>query len=233
VVSRYSGLHVISRVFNCLLFAQAVFLLTACSDPGAPDETPTMSVVQGIVVPQHEITIESQYALKVLLVDVSLADTRTEVLAMQQLWGNSQWPVGYRLEYAADQIKPGHRYAIRVRLEDSSGQLLAITDQQHAVEPGTAQELQRDVMISAVAGNAAKRIQAVRIQCDAVAFTGQFANQYLILRKGEYGRVSVLESVVSASGAHYRSASAELWNKGNKALLSYEGVEYRDCLVSE
>jgi uncharacterized lipoprotein YbaY len=138
-----------NKLIRLSLLLVAAMLLIACAEQEEAATSQSMSVVQGMITPGDDVILEREYALKISLLDVSRADTMAEVLAMQQLWGNSRWPVAYKLEYFSDQVKAGHRYVVQVRLEDAVGQLLAITDTQHDVDLyGASTAIERDVSIS-------------------------------------------------------------------------------------
>jgi putative lipoprotein len=208
-----------------------MLFITACSEHEEQAVQP-MSEITGIIVPQHDITMSDGDTLKVSLLDISRADTKADVLAMQQLWGKNNWPIVYRLEYFDDQVKPGHRYAIQARLESASGQLLAITDEQHAVELSSLEAVsERNIVISGVDGTGVKQIPVRKFLCADNSFSVQFSQEYLVLREGQYGAAHILRRMKSASGAHYSSNEVDFWDKGGQAVITLQGKTFRPCVL--
>lgn len=94
---------------------------------GAPSQ------VTGTVTYRERIALPPTAVVTVRLVDVSLADAPSPVLAEQTIpTTGRQVPFSFALAYDPAAIVPAHTYAIQVRIENA-GQLLYISDTQHPV----------------------------------------------------------------------------------------------------
>lgn len=222
---------VLSSHCKGLILLSVMLFMTACSEQ-EEQATQPRSAITGVIVPQHDITMSDGDTLKISLLDISRADTKADLLASQQLWGENNWPVAYRIEYFSDQVRPGHRYAIQARLETASGQLRAITDEQHAVDLSSGLgSTQRNLVISAIDGTGARQIPIRKFLCADNSFSVQFSREYLVLREGQFGTAHILQRVQSASGAHYRSDEVDFWEKAGQATITLKGKTFKPCVL--
>ena len=84
------------------------------------------AVVMGNILSQVETELPEDSVVYVRLNDVSLADAEAQLIAEQVITGATQLPLPYSVNYNPRQIIENHTYAIGVRIEDSSGNLLFI-----------------------------------------------------------------------------------------------------------
>lgn len=89
--------------------------------------------VTGTATYRERVALPPAAIMTVRLVDVSLADAPSPVLAEQTIpTAGRQVPLPFALAYDPAAIQPAHSYAVQVRIE-LDGQLLWITDTRHAV----------------------------------------------------------------------------------------------------
>jgi len=84
------------------------------------------AVVMGNILSEGATEIPEDAVIYVRLNDVSLADAEAQLIAEQIITGATQLPIPYMLKYNPRQIVDNHTYAIGVRIEDISGNLLFI-----------------------------------------------------------------------------------------------------------
>jgi putative lipoprotein len=84
------------------------------------------AVVMGNILDSDETQLPEDALVYVRLDDVSLADAEAKPIAEQVISGISQFPIPYSVAYNPKEIIENHTYAIVVRIEDSSGNLLLI-----------------------------------------------------------------------------------------------------------
>jgi putative lipoprotein len=117
-------------------FAIAVataFILAACS-PTAETATPTpapvaSATVTGTATYRERIALPADAELIVQLVDVSLADAPSTVIAEQRI-APVRVPADFTLSYDPARIDQRHSYAVSARVE-RAGTLLFVTDTRH------------------------------------------------------------------------------------------------------
>lgn len=109
------------------LLLLCTLLLSACAS------TPPTAKLQGEVFYLQRIALPADAELTVTLEDISLADAPAlELARQQQASGGRQVPLPFSLVYSPSAVKPGHRYAVRARIE-AGGQLLWVNTDQHSV----------------------------------------------------------------------------------------------------
>lgn len=113
-----------------------VLLLTGCSVATVVPEAgsgPSANLVTGTVTYRERIALPPTAVVTVRLVDVSLADAPSVLVAEQVITtAGRQVPFEFALEYDASRIQPSHTYAVQVRIEDG-GRLLFISDTMNPV----------------------------------------------------------------------------------------------------
>jgi uncharacterized lipoprotein YbaY len=107
------------------------------------------AVVMGNIISEVETELPEDAVMYVHLNDVSLADAEAMPIAEQVISGVIQFPIPYMLKYNPREIVDNHTYAISVRIEDSSGNLLFINPTAyHAIKNDNPSQV--DVVVEAV-----------------------------------------------------------------------------------
>ncbi|MAS12450.1 MAG: hypothetical protein CMH69_04020 [Nitratireductor sp.] len=88
--------------------------------------------IHGTVVYRERMALPSGTVVEVQLLDVSRADAPAVVVASQKVTGAAGSPINYQLGFDPQQVRPGHRYALRATIS-AGGRLLFTTTQNHAV----------------------------------------------------------------------------------------------------
>ncbi len=84
------------------------------------------TVVMGNIVGPIETELPEDAVVYVRLSDVALADVESQVIAEQVITGVTQFPIPFIIRYNPKEIVQNHNYAIEVRIENLSGNLLFI-----------------------------------------------------------------------------------------------------------
>jgi len=91
--------------------------------------------LDGSVTYRERIALDPKAAVTVSLVDVSHADAPAKVIAKQRIRPRGrQVPIDFRLHYAPNRIKPGHRYQLQARI-DRGDDLLFINKEAIPISP--------------------------------------------------------------------------------------------------
>lgn len=109
-------------------------LLSACAVPSSPAAGGTAQLrVTGTVTYRERIALDPAADIVVQLLDVSLMDAPSKVLAEQRIKANGkQVPFAYELKVDAARIDPRMLYAVSARITRGE-QLLFINDTQYPV----------------------------------------------------------------------------------------------------
>ncbi|WP_395318690.1 YbaY family lipoprotein [Variovorax sp. UC74_104] len=110
-------------------------LLSACAMPSSPSAGGSAAQlrVTGTVTYRERIALDPAADIVVQLLDVSLMDAPSKVLAEQRIKANGrQVPFAYELKVDAARIDPRMRYAVSARITRGD-QLLFINDTQYPV----------------------------------------------------------------------------------------------------
>ncbi len=111
-------------------------LLSACAVPSSPSAgggSAAQLRVSGTVTYRERIALDPAAEIVVQLLDVSLMDAPSKVLAEQRIKANGkQVPFAYELKVDAARIDPRMRYAVSARITRGD-QLLFINDTQYSV----------------------------------------------------------------------------------------------------
>lgn len=109
-------------------------LLSACAVPSSPAAGGTAQLrVTGTVTYRERIALDPAADIVVQLLDVSLMDAPSKVLAEQRIKANGkQVPFAYELKVDVARIDPRMRYAVSARITRGE-QLLFINDTQYPV----------------------------------------------------------------------------------------------------
>jgi putative lipoprotein len=109
------NLGIISTIFLLLLSAYG------CSTYQAS--------VTGTVTYRERIALPSDATIQVQVQDVSLADAPAQIIGDITIPADGkQVPIPYEVIYNPDEIQEAHTYSMSVRIEDSAGNLLFISD---------------------------------------------------------------------------------------------------------
>ena len=84
------------------------------------------AVVMGNIFAEDDIELPEDAVVYISLSDASLADAETALIAEQVISGMAQFPISFSVNYNPKQIIENHTYALGVRIEDSSDNLLYI-----------------------------------------------------------------------------------------------------------
>ena len=85
--------------------------------------------VTGTVTYRERIALPSDATIQVQIQDVSLADAPAKVIGdITMPADGKQAPIPYEVKYNPENIQENHSYSMSVRIEDSSGKLLFISD---------------------------------------------------------------------------------------------------------
>ena len=107
------------------------------------------SVVMGNISSPSETELPEGSVVYVNLSDVSLADAEAQLIAEQVITGATEFPIPFIVKYNPKQIVENHTYAIGVRIEDDSGNLLFINPTAYHVITG-GYPSQVDVTVEAI-----------------------------------------------------------------------------------
>lgn len=117
--------------------AMAALLLAACGPTGestTPSQTPApvaSAAITGTATYRERIALPADAELVVQLLDVSLADAPSTVVAEQRI-APVRVPAAFTLTYDPAQIDQRHSYAVSARVERGGTQLF-VTDTRHPV----------------------------------------------------------------------------------------------------
>ena len=114
-----------------LLPMRLLFVLAILTAPSLALARP----LDGSVTYRERIALDPKAAITVTLVDVSHADAPAKVIAKQRIRPRGrQVPIDFRLHYAPNRIKPGHRYQLQARI-DRGDDLLFINKEAVPISP--------------------------------------------------------------------------------------------------
>jgi putative lipoprotein len=106
------------------------------------------AVVMVNIISQIETELPEEAIIYISLSDVSLADAEAQLIVEQIIIGITQFPIPYSLNYNPRQIIENHTYAIGVRIEDSSDNLLFINPTAyHIITAGNPSQV--DIVVEA------------------------------------------------------------------------------------
>ena len=105
------------------------FMLGACmgesGQPGSGSGTQTVNTpdaaVTGTVAYRERLALTDGAKLVVELRDVSLADAAAPLIASQTIENPGQVPIGFRVEYDSNDIKPRNSYSVSASIVESDG----------------------------------------------------------------------------------------------------------------
>ncbi len=85
--------------------------------------------VTGTITYRERMALPSDATIQVQIQDVSLADAPAEIIGDMTIPAEGkQVPIPYEVKYNPENIQENHSYSMSVRIEDSSGKLLFISD---------------------------------------------------------------------------------------------------------
>jgi uncharacterized lipoprotein YbaY len=107
------------------------------------------AVVMGNIIGPNETELPEDAVVYARLSDVSLADAEAQQIAEQVITGATQFPLPFIVSYNPKEIVENHTYAIGVRIEDSSGNLLFTNPTAyHVITAGNPSQV--DVTVEAI-----------------------------------------------------------------------------------
>ena len=107
------------------------------------------AVVMGNIGTPSEVELPDDAVVYISLGDVSLAAAEAQLIAEQVITGETKFPIPFTVTYNPREIIETHTYAIGVRIEDSSGNLLFINPTSYQVITG-GNLSQVEVLVEAV-----------------------------------------------------------------------------------
>jgi putative lipoprotein len=112
------------RVISIIIFTLVALLLLAACSSGDGEAS-----VSGNIVSQESITVPDGASIQVQIQDVSKADAPAEVIGELIIDGSGQsLPIPYEVSYDPSAIDDRFSYSMSVRIEDSDGKLIYISD---------------------------------------------------------------------------------------------------------
>ena len=107
------------------------------------------AVVMGNILGPNETELPEDAVVYVHLSDISLADGESKPIAEQVITGVTQFPIPFIISYNPKEIIQNHTYAMEVRIEDSSGNLLFINPTAyHVITTGNPPQV--DVVVESI-----------------------------------------------------------------------------------
>ena len=110
-------------------FGFTLVLLAGLLTFGVYGCSPNEASVNGTVTYRERIALPSNATITVKIQDVSLADAPAKVIGeITYPADGKQVPIPYEVKYNPEDIQDNHTYSMLVRIEDSAGKLLFISD---------------------------------------------------------------------------------------------------------
>ena len=135
---------------GCLVVAATLLvLLTAAGPVLAATRT-----LHGSILYRERIALPPDARVEVQLLDVSLADAPSKVIAQTSFRPRGQVPIAYRLRFDDNRLKPRRSYALRATIS-VDGKLWFTSTSRHAVEIGGPDRI--DIPLQRVAGQDRER----------------------------------------------------------------------------
>jgi putative lipoprotein len=132
MIFRIKTVSILYLLFRYLLISTLLFTAACQSENRSGGQLHiqgNLNYLQRIALPQDAVAI-------VRLLDISLVDAPSKVLAEQRIELNGkQVPVPFALAVERAQLDARMRYSVSARIEDGAGNLLWITDSNHPVDP--------------------------------------------------------------------------------------------------
>ncbi len=190
-------------------------------------------VITGHVSYRERIALLPGAFVRVVLIREGTNTEPPLEMAEQIFHPTGQVPFTYRLKFKPEDIHSGFRYVIKGQIFSEDERLLFASKTPVALEPlGPEREIHLPLIRVPVTHQSHMKPVTAAVsrvfQCGDFAFgtrtgIGEIA---LYLPEG----VLVLSQVRSASGARYEEGDTLFWMKGEKAMLSYKGVLYSQCV---
>jgi putative lipoprotein len=122
----YFGIHwvagvrcMLGRKIFILVLLIATVALTGCGS------SPNRAAITGIVAHTHTMILPEGTVVTVQIIDTTKADSPGKKVAEQIIKSHGdELPLPFAVVYDPGKINPDHTYTMRVKVEDSSGQLL-------------------------------------------------------------------------------------------------------------
>jgi len=188
----------------------------------------TQSVkIEGTVTHVERRLLTGNLVLKVVLEDISRMDVAAETIARFEQPIKSQIPLKFELNYDPKVLKPGHRYNLRARIENTdNGKLEWLTTEPYPYIPNITKNIELQVRSIGKAQKVAA--QQLRYQC------GNSKVEVLLIGKDtikltQGGRKWILKQTPSASGSKYQNSQISFWMKGKSAHLEPKGEDGVNC----
>lgn len=139
----------------------------------------------------------------------------------------SQIPLHFQLRYDPKVLKPGHRYNLRARIENTqTGKLEWITTEAYPYIPGITENI--ELRVKPIVKAQKMKSNQLYYQCgdDKVSVILIGSNTLKLNRDGQGW---ILKQLQSASGAKYKNSQMSFWMKGNQAMLEEKDEKPVNC----
>jgi putative lipoprotein len=197
-------------------------LAVACASPsGLAQLTGTVSYRERIALPEAAV-------VRVVLLDVSLLDAPERVIAEQEIHPTAQVPIPFALTFDRAAIDGGRHYGLRAIIADAEGRVQWATAVAHPVLTQGAADTATIIVQRPREGSAPTGPRVFAYACDGFAFRVEVTKERVLLFLPGRGS-RTLPAVPAASGAKYEGGSTTYWSKGDRALLTLDGVEHTGC----
>ena len=111
------------------------------------------ATLSGTVVYRERMALPVNATIDVRLLDVSLQDAPSKVLAQQTIEAaGKSVPIPYGLDYDPSQVRDGMSYAVRAEIRSADGKLLWTTDTVHPVLTRGAPNADVEIRVVRVGG---------------------------------------------------------------------------------
>lgn len=228
--------------------AALIFLaLASCS--GRPTDISPVSnsesaQISGTVTYREKMALVPDDTIRVMLEDVSLADTPAPLLAETMIAGaGRQVPIPFSLTYQTGWIEDRNRYALRAEIRAADGTLLWTTDTVHPVITNGAPADDAEVRLVRARPGKPGMIpqqpgQTSVFDCSSNAGPFSFTTRNgpgeiaLWLPPALNKPYLVLGQIRSPAGARYMGDGVMLWDQGDEAVLEVDGARFEDCSLN-
>lgn len=143
-----------ARCGHCGVALTLVVLAAVLSGLIATPAGAATRTLHGSIYYRERIALPPDARVDVQLLDVSLADAPSKVIAQTTFRPRGQVPIAYRLRFDDSKLRPRHSYAVRATIS-AGGQLWFTSTSRHAVEIGGPDRI--DIPLQRVAAQGMER----------------------------------------------------------------------------
>ncbi len=143
-----------ARCGHCAVALALAVLLALLAGLVAMPASAATRTLHGSILYRERIALPPDARVEVQLLDVSLADAPSRVIAQTTFRPRGQVPIAFRLRFDDDKLRPRHSYALRATIS-AGGKLWFTSTSRHAVEIGGPDRI--DIPLQRVAGQGMER----------------------------------------------------------------------------